>query len=364
MSIDPTIRRTLAAAAVAMSLSGCALPGGSDPGPRPMSVGPAPTSYDGHVAGRPTDAVLLLVPETDPATPGLAMAAGDVLCIELPPAFERDRRVPVSADTDRNLVLTRGWPQAAVRLAGQYRVDYDPAFNALTVTALKPIATDGAAAPGIKAVHLRGRTFVNPGPGTHVVTVTHLNAAGRTLASWEGRLAVAAEAPPARAGQVNFHLPPGTGADHQRVAVGQPIRNPLGVQLFGRDGVPLNGVGIAPPDPARHPRYTGGLLVQDRNGDRRLDPAVDTVVGGIVDTAPPGASGQALTSPLRADGTPLLSGEVLRDAGFPAALGGGKPSPGLLAVQFRAGSMPGAYRPAIELFGGNAVVFTVNAVAR
>mgnify|MGYP001216228751 CR=1 FL=1 len=46
----------------------------------------------------------------------------------------------------------------------------------------------------------------------------------------------------------------------------------------------MNGVGIAPRDLGRYPRYTGGLLVQDANGDGRLDPARDKVVGGIIGT--------------------------------------------------------------------------------
>jgi hypothetical protein len=44
--------------------------------------------------------------------------------------------------------------------------------------------------------------------------------------------------------------------------------------------------------------------------------------------------------------------------------GGGKPNPGLLTIQFKAGSLSGLYRPTVELIGGNAYQFTIEAVAR
>lgn len=80
--------------------------------------------------------------------------------------------------------------------------------------------------------------------------------------------------------------------------------------------------------------------------------------------SPQGATGQAATSPVDADGRPLLSGETLRSAAYPPAAGGGKPNPGLLAIQFKAGSLPGLYRPTVELIGGNSYQFTIEAVAR
>jgi len=64
---------------------------------------------------------------------------------------------------------------------------------------------------------------------------------------------------------------------------------------------------------------------------------------------------------MSADGRPVLSGEVLRSSGFPAAAGGGNPNPGLLAIQFKAGDKPGLYRPTVELIGGNSFQFTIEA---
>ena len=232
----------------------------------------------------------------------------------------------------------------------------------MTVTALTDVPASGANAPGIKVIHLRGRSFLNPMPGDYPVTVSHAGSDGRVLARWQGQLKVLEDAPSARLAPTNFHLPPGANGDFQKVPTGTVAPQTLGLLLWGAQGAPLNGVGVAPRDLTRHPRYTGGLLVQDRNGDRKLDPAIDTVVGGIIGAAPQGATGQAATSPIGADGLPVLSGEPLRHAAFPG--GGGVPNPGLLPIQFRAGSLPGLYQPTGGLIGGNSYRFTVQAVAR
>ncbi len=348
-------RTTLVAAAVLSALAGCA----TAPPPSTLMTAPAPITFDGHVAGQATDYVFVLVADANPAVAGLALHSGDSLRLTLPAAFKRNASVAVSADTDANLVLTKGWPQGAVRLAGQYRVGYEAASNSIIVTASQSIAAEGANAPGIKVIHLRGRTFVNPMPGDYPVTVTHAAADGRVQARWQGQLGVLDAAPQARLAPTNFHLPPGTNADYPSIAPGQVAPHLLGVLLWGEQGAALDGVGIAPRDLTRFPRYTGGLLVQDTNHDRRLDPATDKVVGGIIGAAPEGARGQAATSPIGADGSPVLSGEVLRHPSYPAQAAGGKPNPGLLAIEFRAGDKPGLYRPTIELIGGNSTRFTI-----
>ena len=347
-------------AAVALLAAAC---GGTVPAlvPQPLMTAPSPISFDGNVAGRATDEVFVLVPDANPGKAGFGMRAGELLRLALPAGFKRNTSVAVVPDMDTNLVLTKGWPQGSVRLAEQYRVGFDESKNTMVVTALKNIAGDGMNAPGIKVIHLRGHTFDNPMPGEYPVTVTHTSADGKALALWQGSLKVLDAAPAARLAPTNFHLPPGTNADYQMAAVAQPTPHLLGVLLWGAQGAVLNGVGIAPRDLARFPRYTGGLLVQDINQDRRLDPATDKVVGGIIGAAPEGAVGQAASSPMGTDGRPVLSGEVLRSAGFPAAAGGGKPNPGLLAIQFRTGDKPGVYRPTVELIGGNNVQFTIEA---
>ena len=367
-------RKTLltAAAAAALALvAGCATTTAPAPTPapetatdaRPLTVAPSPVTFHGNVAGQPTNLVFVMVPNPSPAVPGLGLNAGDTLRLTLPD-FQRNPAVAISADTDLNLVLTKGWPQRDVHLQGQYRVHYDDASRSMVVTALHDIAPTGANAPGIKVIHLRGHSFVNPAPGRYPVTLTRASADGRMLARWRGQVDVLDHAPAARLAPSNFQLAPPLNSTLQLVAPGELAPHLLGLLLWGAQGVPMNGVGIAPRDLARFPRYTGGLLVQDTNHDGRLDPATDPVVGGIIGAAPPGASGQAATSPLHPDGRPVLSGEALRDPAYPAAMAGGRPNPGLLTIQFRAGSLPGLYRPTVELLGGNAFQFTIEAVAR
>lgn len=356
MSSKPFVIAALAAALGACS----ALPTANL---APLAVAPAPVTFDGHVSGQATDYVFMLVPDANPATPGLAMKAGEAIRIRMPAEFKRNDQVAVKADADANLVFTKGWPQAAVKLAGQYKVGYDEKAHAMVVTALVDVAATGGNAPGIKVIHLRGRTFLSPFPGDYPVAVEHLAADGKALAAWSGAIKVLEDAPKARLAPTNFHLPPGTNSDFQKAAPGQAMPHRLGLLLWGEAGSAINQVGIAPRDLKRFPRYTGGLLVQDSNGDKLLDAASDRVVGGIVGAAPQGAKGQSATSPRGADGKPVLSGEVLRSSAFPPAAGGGKPNPGLLTIEFRAGDKTGLYRPRVELIDGNSFQFTLEAQA-
>jgi hypothetical protein len=355
-----TLKNTAMIAVLAASLGACAMVPKSSP--RPLGVAAAPVTFDGNVAGQATDYVFDLVPDNNPATPGLSMSAGDTIRLTLPGAFKRNEQVGVTSDADTNLVLTKGWPQAAVKLAGQYVVGYDEKTNSMTLKAVKEIGLDGPNAPGIKTIHLRARTFLNPVPGDYPVTVQQVAADGALKAAWAGTIKVLPSAPSARLAPTNFHLTPGTNSDFQKTLPGQVMPQYLGLLLWGDAGRALNHVGIAQRDLARFPRYTGGLLVQDVNGDKVLDLSVDKVVGGIIGAAPEGAKGQSAASPSGSDGKPILSGEVLRSAAFPLAAAGGKPNPGLLVIQFRAGDKPGLYRPTFELIGGNSYQFTLEAV--
>ena len=326
--------------------------------PAALVVAPAPISYDGDAAGRATDLVFVLVTDGSPAVAGVSLATGEVLRIAVPEAFRRTASVEIAPDLDRNLVLTKGWPQGAIAVKDHYRIGFDESGHALTVTALAPIASDGPMAPGIKAVHVRGNTFTNPDAGAYAATAEQLDARGVVRRTWSGSITINAAPPKARIAPTNFHVPPGTNTNFQRVAPGATAPHHLGLLLWGDGGSPLDNVGIALRDLAREPRYTGGLLVQDTNGDGVLDVAVDRIVGGIIGSAPDGAKGQAATSPIGPSGKPVLSGQVLRDPGFPK--GGGQVVPGLLSVEFRAGDRSGAYRPTFELAGGNAVQLVID----
>ncbi len=346
---------SLVTAAVAV-LSACATAPPS--AVAPLAIVNSPVSFDGDIAGKPTDLVFVLVPDANPRTPGVMLGAGESLRLALPREFQRNAQVPLSPDNDTNAVLTKGWPQGSVRQAQQYRIGLDDRAHALTFTALQEIAANGANAPGIKAIHVRGRTFINPGAGSYPVTLTRMDAQGRQLASWQGEVKVLATSTGPRLAPTNFHLAPGSLGDFQSVPIGQQAPRLLGLLLWGADGAPLNGVGVTPRDLTRFPRYTGGLLVRDSNADGSLDPAIDTVVGGIIGAAPQGATGQLAASPIGADGKPVLSGQALRNDAFP---NGGKPNPGLLPILFRSGNLPGLYQPVVELTGGNSYRFTIEA---
>ncbi len=348
-----TLVTTLAACATVQPMSS-----------RALGIAPSPVSFDGNVAGRPTDLVFVMISDANPAAPGIAMRAGDVMRLDLPAEFARNPQVGIMADANTNLVFTKGWPQAGVKQDGQYAIGYDAASNSMIIKAVGDIGSDGDNAPGIKAIHLRGNTFLNPGPGTYPATLSHLSASGQSMTTWTGSIKVLASAPSARLAPTNFHLAPGANSDYQQTTTGQLAPHPLGVLLWGAGGVPMDHVGVAPRDLTRFARYTGGLLVQDVNRDKVLDPAVDKVVGGIIGAAPKGAKGQSATSPVGADGKPVLSGEIMRGSGFPAAMGGGKPNPGLLTIAFRAGDTVGTYSPTVEVLGGNSYTFTVQASSR
>lgn len=195
--------------------------------PQALPTAPAPVSYDGHVAGEATDYVFVLVPDSNPATPGLALKAGESLHLALSPAFKRNASVPIVADRDTNLVLTKGWPQGAVPLAGQYRIDFVEKDHAITVTALKDIAADGGNAPGIKVMHVRGRSFTNPATGGYPVTVTRRSAGGQVQAVWQGGMRVQEEM-----------LEAPTGADQFSRATGRKHRFPDGGDRAGRAHAP------------------------------------------------------------------------------------------------------------------------------
>jgi len=344
---------------VAVLVAGCVSATRSDTPRHPLSVVPAPIPPDGYVVGQPTHVMLMLIADANPEVKGIGLPRGDALVIVMPAGFRRNDASPIREDSDFNMVLTKGWPQAPVRQAGQYRIFYDAATNTIGARAIEDVTTDGPNSPGIKFMHLRGATFINPAAGEYPVEVRHLGQDGKVKESWVGAISVSSGRMKARVAATNFHLGPGLNGDFQKVPPRRDAPLLLGLYLWDESGEPINRVGVAPPDPARFPRYTGGLLIQDSNNDHKLDPSVDRVVGGIIGAAPSGATGQAASSPIGTDSKLILSGEMPRSTKFPAAIGGGKAEPGLLPILFHSGDKPGLYRPTVELIGGNTYQFTI-----
>ena len=321
-----------------------------------LSVVPAPVPPDGYYADTPTHMVFILVPNSNPAVKGIALQTGDTLAIILPKAFKRKDGVAIREDSDVNLTLTKGWPQAPVRQAGQYKIIFDEKTNAIGVRADTDIGTDGANSPGIKMIHLRGETFVNPVAGSYKVQVRLTDSNGKLKKTWNGALTVATGPMKGRVAPTNFHLGPNENADFQKIDPNEDALKMLGVLLWDGAGKPANGVGIAPADRARGSKYNY-LLVKVSDVGKKLDAASGAVIGGVVLSGPSGARGQGISSPIGADGKPILSGEVVRSSKFPEAAGGGKPNAGLMPIVFHSGSKPGQYRLKIEVMGGNSTTY-------
>ncbi len=310
----------------------------------PLTIGPSPVTTDGHVAGQPTDLILMLPQAGNAQVPGLAFDTGGSITITLPAAFKRDESRPI------NVAVPRGWPQADVCCYQASAVG-----NIVTITFTTPVRTDGPDAPGVKILaHIRGQAYLNPPAGSYPITAQIRSAPGAAPVTASGSAQIVASVPLARIAPTNFLLPRGENANNQTVALNRPAPALLSFLLW-RGGQPLNGVGILPANLAQYPNYTGGLLVRDANGNQTLEIPGDEVVGGIIGKAPEGAKGQSAASPLGADGKPLLSGQL---NGYGTAV----PVAGLLPVRFTVGNQVGAYQPTFELVGGNSVQATVNAV--
>ncbi len=318
-----------------------------EPGNSVVAAVKSPVVADGDVAGRPTDINLVLDRSLDPQVAGRGLLQGRTISIILPDAFIRTD-VPVTAPESGALV--KGWPQGGldgytVTLAGAHTVVF---------TATRDLVPSGPDNPGIKVLHVRGRAFTNPAPGDYPIAVVAETGPGGAVETGTGTLTIRPGVVPS-INPTNALFPQPSNNNWQRVPVDTATPIPLDFLLFGADGRPLDGVGVAPADRARFPRYTGGLLVRDTDGDGALDPAADTVVGGIIGAAPDGATGQRAASPVDAAGRPVLSGQLARPDGAPA--------PGILRVLFRTGDRPGAYTPTFELAGGTAARMTIVATA-
>jgi hypothetical protein len=295
----------------------------------------APVVADGDVAGRPTEFVLVLDRSLDPYVEGRSLRRGRTIKVTLPEAFIRTD-VPVKAPDSG--ILTKGWPQGAI-------TTYDLALagtHTLIYTATQDILPEGPDSPGLKLVHIRGRAFTNPAPGQYPIGLEAESGPSGAIERGSGLLTIRpAVVPSIGASNALFRQP--SNNNWQRVAVNTVTAIPLDFLLFDADGKPMDGVGVAPADLGRFPRYTGGLLAQDGKA-----------VGGIIGSAPPGASGQRAFSPSDAAGRPILSGQL--------TLPNGDPAHGILRVLFRAGDQPGNYTPTFELEGGTSVQMTIVAV--
>lgn len=302
----------------------------------------------------------------DPAVIGYGLPPGGAMEVEMIEGFERDPSVPLNA---RSILLVAGTPQQAITSAGAgYRVEEGVNPNVFLITATRPdgmpAETLRAAAPGaardhipqrgIKIIHI-GRQFAFRNRGRlGVIAVRIFDRDGAVTAA--GRATVDFDAAPQPA-IFPTNIPDGRrNRNWQHVAPGHvlgatPGTLPLSLLLFDPTGgdakAGIAGAGVLSAAQLTERGFTpaapfdvfeAGLILQDRNGDGLLDPAVDRIIGGVSQRVPSGGQGAFPTTPL-VDGRPLLAQPTARiDPQVGARIGGS-----VMDVLFQVGDATGDY---------------------
>ena len=298
----------------------------------------APIVPDGDVAGRPTDVVIDLDKSLDPAVPGRTLPKGRSIKVTFPDAFTRTttRLVPQYVPGKTNcplecaaVALLQGWPQHPLPFP-KYETRFE-GTHTVVVTAKEDLGSNPPQNPGLKQIHLLMSSFSNPPAGKYPVKVAmETGRDGRVETGSATVRILPAVRPSINVTSVVFQPnPPRRNPIYQQVAPRQEVPVPFDFLLWDAGGKPMVGVRLIAPDPGRHPKYRGGLLVQGEN-----------VVGGIIPSAPPNATGQR-----------AFADEPSREIKSPVS---GIPV-GLLRVKFQAGNAPGEYAPTFELIDGNQV---------
>jgi hypothetical protein len=317
----------------------------------------------------------------NPEVIGYGIPAGGRIEIELAKGYERDPKVPIAQKT---IMVVTGTPQQGMPgKAVGYRISQGANPNTIVLSPAKKNQALKAAslmspAPGAKGDPVRQRgikvfhvgllqsAFINKGiEGTIYVRIIN----GKGKVAEKGRATVKYMDKPVP--QIHPNNFPNRQRSHnwQQIKPGQtlgvsPGTLPIPVMLFEQaKGVPpakmvafkkgILGAGVVSTQqlramkykkPAELSRYNGGLILQDTNGDGRLDPKVDRIIGGIIGKAPKGAKGQELKS-LNVHGAIDLSRP---SSAYHAKLGkifGGA----VMLLQFTSGNKMGLYRPTLAL---------------
>ena len=316
----------------------------------------------------------------DPNVVGYGIAAGGRVVIEMADGFERVGDVPL---TQKTIMVVTGAPQQGMPgKAVGYTVGEGANKNTFTITAAKegglPAETLMSPAKGAKGDPVRQRgikvfhigflqsPFINKGP-SGTVNVRFIDGAGKTTHSGNAGIDFLTVPVP----QVHPNNLPDGQRNHnwQVVKTGQVVGKepgtvPIPIILY------QHAQGVAPAEmgkfkkgivsagvlstqqlaamkfekPAALARYNGGLIVHDTNGDGRLDPKVDKIIGGVIGSAPAGAKGQELRSLNSHGATDLSRPTSAYHPGIGKLFGG---AVGLL--QFNTGDKLGLYRPTLAL---------------
>lgn len=346
----------------------------------------APLSATGTLAGTRVGINVYLQNDTvqgadfmDPKVIGYGIPAGGLLEVEMGGDFERDWDVALSQSA---IMLVTGAPQQGLpgKAVGytvgeggdentfQFAPSDEAGIDAATLMSPAPGAKgDPVRQRGIKVIHIgfQQSAFLNAG-SSGTVTVRIKDNTGKVVSEGSESIAFLKAAEP-QILPTNF---PDKQRNHnwQEVSAGGMLGDmgtlPLTYMLYGKsDGSDaashyafkggMNGVGILPAGhmsgmnmmvPEGLARFADGLVLQDSNGDGKLDPAVDAIVGGVVITAPDGASGHNLGS-VSMDGAASLSVPTAEIAPKPGKRWGGS----MLQATFAAGDKPGKYRVTLTL---------------
>jgi hypothetical protein len=339
----------------------------------------SPLSADGYVRDSRTGLNIYLQTDAAPAIEfmnpnviGYGIPAGGRLEVELVNGFERDKNIPLAQPS---IILVTGAPQQGLPgNAVGYEVEEGENENTFVIS---PFPEDDLAAeklmtpaPGAKGDPVRQRgtkvvhvglkkAFINRGE-RGAVAVRILDGSGNIVHKGSGEIEFL-DAPRPQIFPTNF---PHGRRNHnwQKVSPGEVVGQasgtvPIALMLFdknvpgGKSGIV--GAGVVSTQqlkameytlPEALKRYTGGLIVQDTNGDGVADPSADRIVGGVIGAAPTGAKGQELRSLVR-DGVAGLSRPTAAFAKGPGKAFGGA----IMLLEFNAGDKPGLYRPTLAL---------------
>ena len=138
------------------------------------SIVKAPIIPDGDVAGAPTDLVINLNVDLDPAKPGLTLLKGKKFKVTLPASFKNlGRPIGPPANGNNFGVLLQGWPQNPIPpVAANYTHSFE-GTHTFVYTAARDLKPGDATlnGPGLKQAHVLLVGFRNPKPGIYWVRV-------------------------------------------------------------------------------------------------------------------------------------------------------------------------------------------------
>ena len=315
----------------------------------------------------------------DPKVPGYGIPAGGRIEIEMGKGFERDWDVPLSQAA---IMLVSGAPQQGLPgKAVGYTVSEGKNENTFAIKAKSPNGLPAAMikspAPGSKMDKVPNRgikvfhvgflqsAFLNKGKeGT--INVRFID--GKSKVQAKGSYTVNfLDKPRPHILPTNF---PNKVRNHnwQRVKAGSVLGKtagtvPITLMLYDRATGPAKkmvkfkrgivGAGVLSTQQLRKMNYklpsaighfNGGLIIKDKNGDGKLDPKTDQIIGGVIGSAPPGAKGQELKSASK-NGKLMLSVPAQKIVPKPGKRFGGA----IMTLEFTAGNKPGFYRPTLAL---------------